>query len=199
VSSGIRNSLFPDRPSRTAIAVPICAALASCYLILMLPGQTQIDLSKQAKNLPASSGVTVRLDGTTVGQASTLDFRSGAGVVDLVNMNAQTALIQISADTAYLQTLAAEQAGSALACISSSNSTTAYSCAMTPTLTGYSTAMILHWIPDVAAAAGATLNVDTLGAKRIKMADGVTDAAGSVLAGRLYQIWYDGAGFRMPQ
>jgi hypothetical protein len=43
-----------------------------------------------------------------------------------------------------------------------------------------------------------TLNVDTLGAAAVKLADGVTDPTGAdLLAGNLYELWYDGAVFRL--
>jgi hypothetical protein len=42
-----------------------------------------------------------------------------------------------------------------------------------------------------------TLNIDTLGAKPMKLADGVTDpTTADIVAGRLTAVWYDGANFR---
>jgi hypothetical protein len=43
-----------------------------------------------------------------------------------------------------------------------------------------------------------TLNVDTLDATPVKLADGVTDPTAADLAsGRLYDVWYDGSAFRL--
>ncbi|MGD0668006.1 MAG: hypothetical protein ABSB23_10605 [Bryobacteraceae bacterium] len=69
---------------------------------------------------------------------------------------------------------------------------------MTPTATAYTVGMVLHWIPDVNGAGGATtLNVDSLGAKSIKQADGVSDpSATDIVAGSMHEVWYDGTNFR---
>ena len=70
---------------------------------------------------------------------------------------------------------------------------------MSPTLTALTTGMVLHWKPDVSGTGGAaTLNVDTLGAVSIKLPDGITDPApGDLVAGRILEISYDGAAFRL--
>jgi hypothetical protein len=91
------------------------------------------------------------------------------------------------------------QTGAELLCASASGSATAYTCAMTPALAAYTTGMVLRWKPDVSAAGGAaTLNVSSLGAKSIKLSDGTTDPrAGDLVAGGLYNLWYDGTNFRL--
>jgi hypothetical protein len=59
--------------------------------------------------------------------------------------------------------------------------------------------MVVQWRPDVNGSGGATtLNIDTLGAIGVKLADGVTDpTAADLVAERLYSTWYDGAVFRL--
>jgi hypothetical protein len=59
--------------------------------------------------------------------------------------------------------------------------------------------MTVNWKPDVNGTGGATtLNIDILGAVSLKLADGSADPApGDLVAGRLYQIWYDGSSFRL--
>ncbi|MCU1337782.1 MAG: hypothetical protein JWO19_3363 [Bryobacterales bacterium] len=43
-----------------------------------------------------------------------------------------------------------------------------------------------------------TLNVDTLGPAAVKLTDGITNPApGDIMAGRVYEIWYDGTSFRL--
>jgi hypothetical protein len=57
----------------------------------------------------------------------------------------------------------------------------------------------LDWKRDVNGIGGATtLDVDTLGPAAMKLADGITDPGpGETTAGRVYEIWYDGTGFRL--
>ena len=49
-------------------------------------------------------------------------------------------------------------------------------CTLLPILTQYTTGVVLYWKPEVNNGGGsATLNVDSLRAKPVKLADGVTD------------------------
>jgi hypothetical protein len=59
--------------------------------------------------------------------------------------------------------------------------------------------MTLNWIPDIKGAGGATtLNVDLLGTVPVGLADGATAPGGStIIAGQMYQLWYDGRVFRV--
>ena len=77
-----------------------------------------------------------------------------------------------------METQQGEQSGSALLCASASGSGSAYTCNMTPTAAAYTTGMTLRWKPDRNGNGGATtLNVDTLGGKSLKLADGASDPA----------------------
>jgi hypothetical protein len=107
--------------------------------------------------------------------------------------------IQQSADTAVLLSRASYQSGQNTLCKPSSGSGTVYTCAMTPTLTSYQQGMVLHWQPDVAGGGGATtIQVDLLGAKPVKLADGVQDPqVGDIEAGQQYSLWFDGTTFRL--
>ena len=70
---------------------------------------------------------------------------------------------------------------------------------MLPTLTQYTAGMVLHWAPDVSSVGGSvTLNVDSLGAKAVKLGDGATNPGPlDLIAGRMAAFWYDGNGFRI--
>jgi hypothetical protein len=103
--------------------------------------------------------------------------------------------VQASLDTSIVQTRTREQGGESLLCPSESGSNTEYACMMAPTLTGYEYGMVLRWVPDVSSMGAVTLNVDTLGSIPVKEEDSTTDA--SVIAGRMYWIWYDGSVFRV--
>jgi hypothetical protein len=77
----------------------------------------------------------------------------------------------------------------------------AYSCSLSPALAQYAAGLILYWKPDVSGTGGpTTLNVDGLGAKPVRQADGTSNPrTADVIAGRLHPVWYDGTVFRMLQ
>jgi hypothetical protein len=147
------------------------------------------------------SPAEIRSAGVVVGTRPALDLSTGSGVLWSVSDTGQAISVQTLLDTSVAQTRAGQQSGSALLCASAPGSGTAstYSCSMSPTLATYSTGMVVHWTPDNDGVGGTTtLNVDDLGARRIADADGITDpAAGGLVAGQLYQLWYDGALFRL--
>lgn len=160
-------------------------------------------LSTGTLNIPACDGAggspAVQNTGTSIGTAATLDFSPGAGLVTAISITDDVALIQESINTAVVETLAVAQSGAPLLCSSASGSTAAYTCSMTPTLDAYTSGMVLSWIPDENGAGGATtLNVDTLGAKGVKLVNGSSNPAStSIVAGQMYPIWYDGTVFRI--
>jgi hypothetical protein len=143
--------------------------------------------------------VTIENDGTVVGAQPVENFVHGAGLVTAISDTGTKVNIQQMVDTAVIQTKAGAQSGATLLCTSGGGSSTAYTCAMSPTLGAYTTGMVVQWRPDVNGSGGATtLNIDTLGAMGVKLADGVADpTAADLAAGRLYSTWYDGVGFRL--
>ena len=97
-----------------------------------------------------------------------------------------------------LSTKANLQAGGNLVC-AQGNGTDSYTCAMTPSLTGYTDHMVVQLEPDVSNMGAASLSIDGLGARPIKKADGSTDPDNDELvAGRQAPLTYDGAVFRLP-
>lgn len=84
-------------------------------------------------------------------------------------------------------------------CAPASASTTAYTCAPAPPLSAYAAGVTLAFVPDVNGSGGAmTVNVNSLGAKSIKLGDGSTNPGATELrAGRPYVLTYDGTAFRM--
>lgn len=105
----------------------------------------------------------------------------------------------LAVNAGVVQTKMDEQAGQEILC-NGSNSTTAQTCTLTPTLTTYTTGQRIRWRSGAANSSGAiTLNVDGLGAKAIKMSDGSSDPPpNSLSAGAYYDLTYDGAVFRLP-
>jgi hypothetical protein len=84
-------------------------------------------------------------------------------------------------------------------CAPSGGSGSAYACSPVLALTSYAAGIMVALTPDVNAAGGAiTLNISGLGAKTVKLADGVTNpGAADLTAGTLYLLTYDGALFRI--
>ena len=147
-----------------------------------------------------TQSLSIQNGGTSIGTESTLNFVSGLGTVNAVTDIGGKINIQQAADTAVLLSKASHQSGTALLCQSTGGSGGDYNCAMTPTLTAYTTGMVLQWKPDVTSAdTTVTLNVDVIGAAAVREADGVSGPVpGEIVPGMLYQIWYDGTVFRLP-
>jgi hypothetical protein len=147
----------------------------------------------------SGSGLTIQSGTTTVGTRSILSMSPGLGTIFSLNDTGTAIALQASVDTAIVETLAASQSGSALYCNSSSGSGAAYTCSMNPSLIAYTTGMVIHWKPDVNSTGGATsLAIDAQGAVAVKLADGATDPGpNDLVAGRMQEIWYDGARFRL--
>ena len=94
---------------------------------------------------------------------------------------------------------ATDQAGTDKSCASSDSAGTSYTCTLTPTLTGYTTNMVLYWTRTNGCTSGTSLqlNVDTLGAKSVYAADGSTVLTTAECgASRRLILIYDGTNFR---
>jgi len=137
--------------------------------------------------------LTAESNGTTVGTRSVMNFVTGFGILNSLLDSGTKLNLQQGLDSAVVLTRPGYQSGQTLLCASSGGSGATYTCAMNPTLTSYTGGMVMHWVPDVTVTGGGTtLNVDMLGAKAVKLADGTSDPAPTdIVGGRLYQIWYD--------
>ena len=145
-----------------------------------------------------SGNVTVKASGTQVGSPrGTLDFYNGAGILGVLSDTGSEITITQGVDTAVIESLQTAQSGTPLLCASASGSATAYACSMNPTITAYTSGMVLNWTPDLSGSGGATtLNVDTLGAKSVKEADCSTNpTATDIVAGTMRQVTYNGSVF----
>lgn len=196
----------PTKPMATGAVLPAtCSTGQMFFLTSGASGQNLYGCvapniwSIEAGGGGGGSGVTVESAGTTVGTEPILNFTPGAGSLYAVSLSGSTVQVQSSADTSVLSSLTRDQAGATLLCASAGGSGTAYTCAMSPTLTQYTAGMELNWVPDVNASGGpTTLNVDFLGSKPLTLANGfMNPAPADVVAGRQYSIWYDGANFRL--
>ena len=194
------SGINPTKPFQTGTVLPASCLVGQLFFKSNagagqnLYGCVATDLWALASQGGTSGGgVTVNNTGTPVGSRSTLDFSSGIGILTSISDTGQAISIQPSVDTAVVQTRASEQSGNVLLCASASGSGVDYTCSLTPTLTSYTSGMVLRWKPDVNGTGGATtLNVDTLGAVNVKLGNGSNPAAGDLVAGRIQEIWYDG-------
>jgi hypothetical protein len=149
----------------------------------------------------AGGTLTIKSEGVTVGVKPTLNIVPGIGIGNAITDAGSEIIFQQFADTALLLTQGTAQSGVVQKCGSASGSGSAYTCLLTPTLNTFTAGMVLHWIPDVNGNGGTTtLNIDTLGPKAVKLADGISNPiAADIAAGKLYLLWYDGANFRMAE
>jgi hypothetical protein len=189
------------KPFKSGAALPVTCTQSELFFLTSAPPGTNVYGCPNGGWVAEGGGgaTTIENTGTVVGARSILDLSSGPGVLLVTSDNGQSILIQTSLDTAVVQTRSAEQAGGSLVCAPSSGSGSTYTCFLSPTISAYTTGMVLHWTPDVNGTGGpTTLNVDALGPAAVKLPDGITDPApGEITAGRLYEIWYDGTSFRL--
>jgi len=189
------------KPFKSGSALPLtCTQGEMFFLLTASPGTNIFGCPNGGWVSEGGGGVTtIKNTGTIVGSRSILDISSGPGVVLSTIDTGQSILIQSSLDTAVVQTRSSEQSGGTLLCASAGGSASTYTCFLSPTLSTYTAGMVLHWKPDTNGTGGpTTLNVDTLGPAALKLADGITDpAAGDIMAGRVYETWYDGTSFRL--
>ncbi|SFR16773.1 hypothetical protein [Desulfoscipio geothermicus] len=80
----------------------------------------------------------------------------------------------------------------------SSNGTDDYAITPVPAPISYIAGQMFRFKADVANTGACTLNVNTLGAKAIKMEDGSDPANGMIQAGAIVTVIYDGTYFRIP-
>lgn len=187
------------KPMKTGAALPARCSTGELFFKTDAPAGANVYACSAANIWSVQGAQTVQSGGVVVGTRATTNFSTGPGLLSLASDTGSSIDMLWALDTAVNQTQAGEQSGAALWCASNGGSVSAYACALTPTASAYTAGMTLHWRPDVNGAGGpTTLNVDTLGATPVKLADGTSDPGPSdILTGRLYDIWYDGGNFRL--
>src|SRR5487761_2570528 len=176
-------------------AFPVSAAAPQLGQALIWDGTNWL-----AESLSSTAGqIIVQNNSTVVGTRGVINYIAGAGMIDAITDTGTKIDLQQNVDTSTILSKATNQSGQSLLCEPASGSGTAYACAMNPTLTAYQRGMVLYFTPDVTAAGGATtINIDILGPQPLKLYDGAANpAAGALLAGQQYAIWYDGTNFRL--
>jgi hypothetical protein len=200
------SSASSTKPLTTGAVLPASCVVGQMFFLSSAPAGQNVygcvavnTWNLQSGGGGGGSGVSVEAAGTLVGTSGTLNFSAGLGTLFAISDTGPLISIQSSVNTAVTPTLASDQAGGTRLCSSASGSAAVYTCSMAPTLTMYTTGMVLEWKPDLSGSGGpTTLNIDFLGTTSLKLADGLTDPApGDIVAGRMQQIWYDGATFRL--
>jgi hypothetical protein len=119
---------------------------------------------------------------------------AGVGIGPISNSGSTST---IPVDTAVMLSQATAQAGTPIYCADNGANDT-YACGLTPALTAYATGMLVLFKPNTSNTTGCTLQIEALGAKNIKLADGTTDpATGDLVAGRHYLLRYNSVSFVM--
>lgn len=192
-------------PLRSGDTLPPACAVGELYFLTSAsPGANIQVCHAPGEWAPQGGGgqanVAIRNGGDLVGTRSTLNFDAGAGIIEIIGDSGSAVDIQLAVDTSVVMTKAASQSGGALLCDAPIGEDNTYACAMSPALTAYQPGMVLHWKPSATPSGPeVSLNIDLLGAKRIRMADGVSDPRPQDIAGgRIYPLWYDGTQFRLP-
>jgi hypothetical protein len=145
---------------------------------------------------PGSNGMLART-GTDITAARILT--AGPGIT-VINGDGGSGNPTISLNTAVGLTNASAQADKPWFC-SSATGNISYVCSLSAAapLTAYTTGLCVDLMVDTSNTGAATVNIDGLGAKSIKVGDGVTDPApNQIVAGREIRICYDGTVFRLP-
>jgi hypothetical protein len=188
------------RPLKLGTLLPATCSSGDLFFKADAPGGSNLFGCTPANtwSVQGSASIQLNSDNIRVGTRGAENLTPGPGIVNTLIDNGTNLTLQMSVDSATVETRATQQAGTSLFCNSASNSAAAYTCLMSPSLSAYTTGMLLHWLPDVAGAGGATtLNVDGVGIKAVKMWNGSDPTPGDIAAGSLYSLWYDGTVFRV--
>lgn len=147
-----------------------------------------------------AGGVTVLLNGAPLSTGCVLNIKAGDGIIATPAANPAISGTDLSftANTAVIQSVDNAEAGLANFC-GSTNGTTAYTCALAnKALAAYSVGMHVLLRADTTSSGACSLNINGLGVHSIKQNDGTTDpAAGQIVAGRFYWLFFDGTVFRL--
>jgi hypothetical protein len=193
------------KPFQTGTTLPATCTVGQMFFLTTAPNGLNSygcsALNTWSQQYAGVQSTTIRSSGTLIGSSSVIDISAGVGGLVAVSNTGQEISVEASIDTSIIQTRSDFQAGTALFCSSQSAAApgVAYTCELSPTLTAYTTGMVLDWKTDVNGTGGAlTLNVDAVGAVPVVLADGITALGyGAIVAGQMYQLWYDGTVFRL--
>jgi len=141
--------------------------------------------------------ITVQVGGKPVGSGNTLNFASGAGIIQSCHPDGGT---RITCTPSYDSAVVAGREiihGTHNYCRSATKSTS-YECRISnSSLMAYSAGLTFVLMVDVPCTSQCTLNIDGLGPVTIKKSDGDLDPGGTLAAGQPQWVFYDGKVFRL--
>jgi hypothetical protein len=144
-----------------------------------------------------AQNVTVQVGGRSVGSGTTLNFQSGAGIIQSCHPDGDSRITCTPSYDSAIVPRRDDIHGTQNYC-SSATGSAAYACRISSgTLAAYSTGMTFVLMVDVPCSNKCSLNVDALGPIGIKRSDGVTDPGGALAAGQPQWVHYDGRVFRL--
>ena len=146
-----------------------------------------------------SGTLSTYLNSTLIGTRGAYNFLAGNGSLLALTDTGSAINIQISADPSYMATNANVQSGILTAAAAASASGTTYVACPSQVVAALTKYMVIQFVPDVNSSGGATtLNLCTLGATPLKLANGTSNpSSSSLVGGWMYTVWYDGTNFRL--
>lgn len=121
---------------------------------------------------PSANGIVV-CTGTNCSTSTTRSVTSPDSTLTVTNGDGVAGNVQAVANTAVIATRANVQGGTSISATTGGTST-AYTLALTPTLTAYASGMVITPVFHTACGATPTINVDTLGARKIYKYNGTS-------------------------
>ena len=151
----------------------ICVSFGLSVLLLVGASSNKLNLQQQ------SNGIAVYVDNQLVGNAVSLEFLSGNGVLQACVPSGSQVNCTPGYNTALILSKQTLQSGSATRCVST-NGTTAFACGLNPTgtLATIVPGTELQFLNDVPCSTSqfCSLNVDNTGQLNIRANDGANNA-----------------------
>lgn len=146
-----------------------------------------------------SNGIQVLVNGQPVGFATTFNFVSANGIMQVCTPSGAQVNCTPSYNTAIMVTKGVLQSG-ACQYLNSTNGTIGYTYQLGPScqaLTVYTKGMRFWLVTDTPCPGACSLNIDNVGLKNIKRSDGLTDPGGIFDFTQGVPVWFDGTVFRI--
>jgi hypothetical protein len=155
------SSASSTAPLKTGTSLPATCAVGQMFFLTTAPAGINVygctgsnTWALEGGSSGGTGSMTFESSVVMIGARPVENFVPGLGLLTILTDTGAQINVQQSLDTAVALTRVQDQSGGDLLCASSSGSPSAYTCAMSPTLTSYSTGMALHWKPDVGCAGG---------------------------------------------
>ncbi len=190
------SSMGPTKPAQTGSVLPATCSVGEVFFLTSAPAGTNLNVCAGANQWSALSGgsgsgggVTLEVDGTTVGTTGMLNLLSTSGSTVTAAPAGSGLTITVSPASSQFATRLDVQNGSDNYCASASANPTAYTCSLSLPLAAYAEGMRITWAPDVSCTGGVTttLAIDGNPATNIYQNDGVSSPL-ATQCGRYSQV-----------